>query len=339
MKKEKLALVTGAGGFIGHHLTRYLRGRGYRVRGVDIKYPEYEETNANEFIIADLTNPKNAMKVTKGVSEVYQLAAIIGGMGYLSSHNYEILSKNVVINANMVEAALKNKVDTYFYSSSACVYPEYRQLVPDVAGLKEPDAYPADPQDAYGWEKLTAEKLCIHANEDLGLNTHMARFHNVFGPQGTWRGGKEKAPAALCRKVAVAKLCHHPRIEIWGDGEATRSFLYIHDCTRGIYQIAQSDYHGPLNIGSDRMISVNNLAKMIADIAETSVELEHIPGPQGVRGRNSDNELVERVIHWKPEISLEEGLRRTYHWIEENVNHELAKGADPMDLARSVVYS
>lgn len=335
----KTALVTGAGGFIGFHLVKFLKEKGYWVRGVDIKRPEYEPSAADEFIVMDLVDPHCAMAAVRGCDEVYQLAATIGGMGYLASHNYEILYKNGVINANMVEAARQSDTEKYFYSSSACVYPEYRQESVDIPPLKESDAYPADPQDAYGWEKLTAEKLCIHAYEDYGLNTHIARFHNVFGRLGTWQGGKEKAPAAFCRKVAVAKLSGDRTIEVWGDGEATRSFLYIDDCLRGIYAIMQSDYHGPLNIGMNRMISVNDLAKLIADIAGVKVAaFHHVPGPQGVRGRNSDNSLVEETIGWQPEISLEEGLRRTYRWIEEQVALEIERGTDPAVFKSSVQY-
>ena len=240
-------------------------------------------------------------------------------MGFISCNHSQILHNNALINIHTLEAARKNGVTRYFYTSSACVYPQHKQTVTNVQALKEFDAYPADPQDAYGWEKLLTERLCMHYREDYGLETRIARFHNIFGPLGTWRDGREKAPAALCRKIAVAKLTGNHEIEIWGDGEQTRSFCYIDDCVVGIYKLMRSDFHDPLNLGQDRMISVNELADLISDIAGVKVTKKYVSGPQGVRGRNSDNTLLRQVLSWEPQISLEEGLRRTYCWVEQQV--------------------
>jgi nucleoside-diphosphate-sugar epimerase len=315
----KKILVTGAGGFIGHHLVSYLKRRDYWVRGVDIKYPEFGQTDADEFLHLDLRRWESCLQATADVDEVYALAADMGGMGFISSHHGQILHNNALINIHTLEAARANTVKRYLYTSSACIYPEFKQTEANVTPLKEEDAYPAAPQDAYGWEKLITERLCMHYREDYGIETRIVRFHNIFGPQGTWDGGREKAPAALCRKVAIAKLTENPKVEIWGDGEQTRSFCYIDDCVKGIYQLMQSDYPNPLNLGQDRLISINQLADMIAEIAGIRVIKGHIPGPQGVRGRNSDNTRLRQVLGWEPEISLEEGLARTYAWIEEKV--------------------
>jgi GDP-D-mannose 3', 5'-epimerase len=331
-------LVTGAGGFIGHHLTSYLKMNGNTVIGVDLKLPEFEKTRADKFVLGDLREKKVAERVTKGVDQVYALAADMGGMGYITTHHAEILYNNAMVNWNTLEAARKNGVQDYLYTSSACVYPEYRQTVTNVQPLKEEDAYPADPQDAYGWEKLITEQLCTHYREDYGIQTRMVRFHNIFGPAGTWNGGREKAPAALCRKIAVAKLTKQPSIDVWGDGEQTRSFCYIDDCTRGLGMIMESGYPHPVNLGQDRMVSINELAQIIMTIAEYPCDINHIEGPLGVRGRNSDNTLITKTIGWAPEVSLEEGLRRTYNWIEDVVNYSIAKGITPETLSRSVVY-
>jgi len=317
-------LVTGAGGFIGHHLVSFLKHRGYWVRGVDIKTPEYARTDADEFELLDLREQANALKATRGVEEVYALAANMGGMGYISSHHAEILHANVLINAHTIEAARVNGASRYLFTSSACIYPEFRQTNVQATPLKEEDAYPAQPQDAYGWEKLVTERLCEHYRQDYGLETRMVRFHNIYGPLGTWAGGREKAPAALCRKVATAKLTGNTEIEIWGDGEQTRSFCYIEDCVSGIYKLMRSDHRAPLNLGHDRLVSINELADMIAGIADVRITKSHVAGPEGVRGRNSDNSLISQVLGWKPEISLEEGLRRTYAWIEDRVRQRLA---------------
>lgn len=316
-------LVTGAGGFIGHHLVSFLKRRGYWVRGVDVKLPEYGKTEADEFQVLDLRRWENCLDATEDMDQVYALAADMGGMGYIANHHAEILHNNALINLHTIEAARQNGVQRYLYTSSACIYPEYLQDKPDVTPLREDDAYPAQPQDAYGWEKLIAERLCLHYAEDYGMETRIVRFHNIFGPEGTWNGGREKAPAALCRKVALAKLTGNPDVEIWGDGEQTRSFCYIDDCVEGLYRLMQSDYREPLNLGQDRMVSINELADIIAEIAEIPIEKRHVDGPQGVRGRNSDNSRLRNVLGWEPEISLEDGLTQTYQWIESNVRDQL----------------
>ena len=311
-------LVTGAGGFIGHHLVTYLKQRGYWVRGVDLKYPEYTDVDADEFEILDLRRWDNCLRATEGVDEVYALAADMGGMGFISSHHAEILHNNALINLHTLEAARENGVRRYLYSSSACIYPEYLQTDADVKPLREQDAYPAQPQDAYGWEKLITEKLCEYYASDYGLETRIVRFHNIYGPNGTWDGGREKAPAALCRKIAQVE--DGGTIEIWGDGEQTRSFCYIDDCVEGIYRLMQSDHREPLNLGRDDMISINGLARLIIDISgKRDIELRHVEGPQGVRGRNSDNTRLREVLGWEPGIGLREGLEPTYAWIEQQV--------------------
>ena len=316
-------LVTGAGGFIGHHLVTFLRARGYWVRGVDIKYPEYSAVDADEFEILDLRRWDNCLQATRGIEEVFGLAADMGGMGFISSHHSEILHNNSLINTHTLEAARLNGAKRYFYTSSACVYPEYKQTETNVIPLKEEDAYPAMPQDAYGWEKLVMERLCTHYREDYGLQTRIVRFHNIFGPQGTWEGGREKAPAAMCRKVAMAKLNGNHEIEIWGDGEQTRSFCYIDDCLEGIHRLMRSDHLLPLNLGSDRMVTINELAHLVARCAGIEITLKHVDGPQGVRGRNSDNTRLREVLGWEPQLSLEAGLDKTYAWIEGEVTRKL----------------
>lgn len=320
-------LVTGAGGFIGYHLVGFLKRHGYWVRGVDIKYPEFGVHNADEFVQLDLRRWENCLQATAGVDQVYALGADMGGMGFISSHHAQILHSNALINLHTLAAARENGVSRYLYTSSACVYPEYKQTEVDVTPLREEDAYPAQPQDAYGWEKLISERLCLHYREDYGIETRIVRFHNIFGPLGTWEGGREKAPAALCRKVAVAKLTGNPAVEIWGDGEQTRSFCYIDDCVTGLYKLMQSDYCAPLNLGQDRLVTINQLADMIAEIAGISIAKKHVPGPQGVRGRNSDNTRLRQVLSWEPEISLEEGLARTYAWIEGQLRERTNVGA------------
>ncbi len=316
-------LVTGAGGFIGHHLVTFLKARGYWVRGVDLKHPEFAPTDADEFELLDLRRWDACLQATCGVDEVYALAADMGGMGFISSNHAQILRNNALINLHTIEAARINGVARYFYTSSACVYPEYLQMETNVTPLKEEDVYPAQPQDAYGWEKLIGEHLCHHYREDFGLETRVVRFHNIFGPLGTWEGGREKAPAAMCRKVAVAKLTGNSTVEIWGDGEQTRSFCYIDDCLTGIYKLMRSDYHEPLNLGQDHMVTINELADIVAEIAGVSIVKKHVPGPQGVRGRNSDNTRLHEVLGWSPEISLEAGLAETYAWIEGEVRAKL----------------
>lgn len=312
-------LVTGAGGFIGHHLVDHLKDRGYWVRGADIKEPEFEPTRADEFLLVDLRRWDNCLQATEGIDEVYALAADMGGMGFISGNHAQILHNNTLINTHSIEAARQSGVSRYLYTSSACIYPEYLQTEAEVVPLKESDAYPAEPQDAYGWEKLVAERLCMHYWEDYGFETRTVRFHNIFGPLGTWCGGREKAPAAMCRKVAIAKMTEDPVVEIWGDGEQTRSFCYIDDCLEGIYRLMRSDFRQPLNLGQDRMITINELVDMVADAAGVTIEKRHVDGPQGVRGRNSDNSLLREVLAWEPQVTLEDGLARTYAWIEEQV--------------------
>jgi nucleoside-diphosphate-sugar epimerase len=268
------------------------------------------------------------------MDEVYALAADMGGMGFISSHHAQILCNNSLINIHTLDAARANGIRRYLYTSSACIYPEYKQTDANVTPLKEEDAYPAQPQDAYGWEKLIAERLCTHYREDYGIETRIVRFHNIFGPLGTWDGGREKAPAALCRKIAVAKLTGNHEIEIWGDGEQTRSFCLIDDCVKGIYKLMRSDYAEPLNLGQDRMVSINQLADVIAAIAGIRIVKKHVPGPQGVRGRNSDNTRLREVLGWEPEIALEEGLARTYYWIEAQVRNGLQPAVPIEERAR-----
>jgi GDP-D-mannose 3',5'-epimerase len=309
-------LVTGAGGFIGHHLVSYLKKRGYWVRGADWKNTEYAPTDADEFALVDLRRWENCLQATKDVDEVYALAADMGGMGFISANHAQILHNNSLINIHTLEAAHQNKVRRYLYTSSACVYPEFKQTDANVTPLKEEDAYPAQPQDAYGWEKLVTERLCTHYAEDYGIETRTVRFHNIFGPLGTWDGGREKAPAAMCRKIANAKITGNPEIEIWGDGEQTRSFCYIDDCLEGIHRLMRSDFSEPINLGQDRMVTINQLADIVAAVAGVRIVKKHIEGPMGVRGRNSDNTLLRRVLNWEPTISLEEGFARTYPWIE-----------------------
>ncbi len=322
-------LVTGAGGFIGHHLVSFLKKRRCWVRGVDLKWPEFATTEADEFRIADLRDAAASLDVTKDIDEVYALAADMGGMGFICQNHARILQHNALINLHTIDAARRQGVRRYFFASTACVYPEYRQTDAGVTPLREQDAYPAAPQDAYGWEKLMAERLCMHYMNDFGLQTRVARFHNVFGPLGTWEGGREKAPAAMCRKVAFAKLIGDHQIEVWGDGLQTRSFCYIDDCVEGIYRLMQSDHGHPLNLGSDRLVSINELVDLVAQASGIKVTKTYVDGPQGVRGRNSDNTRLRQVLAWEPQVSLEQGLARTYQWIEQQVRRKLDSSGEP----------
>ena len=314
MSEPTRVLVTGAGGFIGHHLTKYLTERGYWVRGVDIKEPEYEPTAANEFQLLDLSLPENCRQATEGIDEVYGLAANMGGIGFIETNKAVIVRDNTLINLNSIEAARQNNVKRYLYTSSACIYPGYKQKETDVTPLREEDAYPADAEDGYGWEKLYMERVCRHYTDDFGIDTRVVRFHNIFGPLGTYDGGREKSPAAICRKIALAQ--DGDDIEVWGDGEQTRSYCYIDDCVEGIYRLMRSDHREPINLGQDRMISVNELVDMVATIAGKRIGKQYdLTKPQGVRGRNSDNTRLREVLKWEPTVSLEEGLEVTYHWI------------------------
>jgi GDP-D-mannose 3', 5'-epimerase len=316
MRSLKRILVTGAGGFIGHHLVTRLKSEGHWVRGADIKMPEYEASAADEFAQVDLRKYDNCLLVTRcGIDQVYNLAADMGGIGYITASHADIARNSVLINAHMLEASRLNDVSRFLFSSSACVYAGSKQTCADVTPLREEDAYPADPEPGYGWEKLFTEELCRYYRRDYKFETRLVRFHNVYGPLGTYEGGKEKAPAAISRKVALAQ--DHGEIEIWGDGEQTRSFMYVDDCVEGLVRLMASDYHEPLNLGTDRLISINGLVDLVSKIARKHLIKRHDLGkPQGVRGRNSDNTRLKKVLGWEPSISLEVGLEVTYKWIE-----------------------
>ena len=319
----KTALVCGAGGFIGGHLVKRLKKEGFWVRGVDIKMHEYCTSSADEFIQGDLRDAPFCKKITdKSFDEVYQLAADMGGAGFIFSgdHDAEVMHNSATINLNMLEAGRLALVKKIFYSSSACIYPEYNQLDPDTPNCSEESAYPAAPDSEYGWEKLFSERLFFAYSRNYGMQVRVARFHNIFGPEGTWTGGREKAPAAMCRKVA--QTAEGGEIEMWGDGKQTRSFLYVDECLEGIRRLMDSDFAGPVNIGSDEMISLNGLAEMAMDIAGKKVLIKHIPGPLGVRGRNSDNNLIQEKLSWKPSTKLIDGLTVTYRWIKEQLQRQ-----------------
>ena len=315
----KRVLVTGAGGFIGHHLVNRLVRKGFWVRGVDIKLPEYAPTSAHEFELLDLRRWPNCLQAVRGgVQMVYNLAANMGGIGFIESHKAAIMHDNVLINVHMLEAARLHGIERYLYTSSACVYPGYRQDSAEVKPLKEEDAYPADPEDGYGWEKLFSERQCRHYWEDFGLETRIVRFHNIYGPLGTYDGGREKSPAAICRKIALAE--DGSEIEVWGDGEQTRSYCYVDDCVEGMERLMGSSYRDPLNLGSDRLVTINELVDIVARIAGKRIRRRHdLSKPQGVRGRNSDNARLREVLGWEPGTSLEKGLDQTYRWISQQL--------------------
>lgn len=313
----KQALVCGAGGFIGSHMVKRLKSEGFWVRGVDLKYPEFSPTLADDFVIGDLRDQLICRDIVdRKFDEIYQFAADMGGAGYIftGEHDANVMHNSATINLNMVEVCRKRNIKRVFYSSSACMYPAYNQEDPDNPNCAEDSAYPAAPDSEYGWEKLFSERVYLAYNRNHGMECRIARFHNIFGPEGTWTGGKEKAPAAMCRKVATAK--NSDVIQIWGDGKQTRSFLFIDECIEGILKLTRSDKTGPYNIGSDEMVSINRLVAMVMEIAGKKLTIEHIPGPLGVRGRNSDNKLIKKALGWAPNRSLREGLEKTYKWIE-----------------------
>lgn len=313
----KKALVCGAGGFIGGHLVGRLKREGFWVRGADLKFHEFAETEADDFVIGDLRDAEFCRSIIDTrFDEVYQLAADMGGAGYIftGEHDADVMHNSATINLNVLDVCHKRNIKKIFYSSSACMYPAYNQEDPDNPLCSEDSAYPAAPDSEYGWEKLFSERLYLAYRRNYGIEAHIARYHNIFGPQGTWRGGREKAPAALCRKVAMA--ADGDAIEVWGDGNQTRSFLYIEECLEGTTRLLRSRFSGPVNIGSEEMVTINHLIDIIADIAGKRIEKQHIAGPQGVRGRNSDNRLITQKLGWSPSLPLRAGLERTYSWIE-----------------------
>ncbi len=312
-------VVTGAGGFIGHHLVKRLKAEGHWVRGVDIKYPEFEESAADDFLVADLRHFESCLQATDGVDDVYQLAADMGGIGYITANHAFLTRNNTLINSHMLEAARVSKVDRYLYTSSACVYPSFLQESEDVTPLREEEAVPADPEKGYGWEKLFAEQLTAYYHEECGLDVRIIRFHNIYGPLGTYDGGREKAPAAICRKVAMAS--DGGSIEVWGDGEQTRSFCYISDCVEGLRRIMESGYTKPINLGTEELITVNGLVDAVCSAAGKALTRQHdLTKPQGVRGRNSDNTILAEIIGWQPEIQVSEGIKYTYDWIAAQIS-------------------
>jgi GDP-D-mannose 3', 5'-epimerase len=320
MGELKKALVCGAGGFIGNHMVTRLKSEGFWVRGIDLKYPEFSETKADDFLIGDLRDPYICRQIVdRKFDEVYQFAADMGGAGFVftGENDADIMHNSGIINLNILDACHKRNVKRVFYSSSACIYPEYNQMEPENPNCAEDSAYPAAPDSDYGWEKLFSERLYLAFHRNFGMDVRIARYHNIFGPLGTWEGGREKAPAAMCRKVAMAE--DGGEIEIWGDGKQTRSFLYVDECLEGTLRLTRSDWTGPVNIGSDEMVSIDALADMAMDIAGKQLSKKHIEGPLGVRGRNSDNRLIEAKLGWRPTRPLKEGMEKTYQWIKAQI--------------------
>jgi GDP-D-mannose 3', 5'-epimerase len=315
----KSVLVNGAGGFIGSHLVKRLKSEGFWVRGADLKRPEYSATGADDFVVGDLRDPQVVAEVMNGIEDVYQLAADMGGAGYIftGEHDAAVMHNSALINLNTLQIGVEAGVKRFFYSSSACIYPEFNQMDPDNPVCTESSAYPAGPDSEYGWEKLFSERLYLSYMRNYGVQVRIARFHNIFGPDGTWDGGKEKAPAALCRKVAQAP--ERGEIEIWGDGKQTRSFLYVDECVEGVRRLMESDFTGPVNIGSEEMVTINQLAELVMDVAGKELSIHHIKGPLGVRGRNSDNKLIFEKLGWRPNRPLREGLEKTYAWVANQV--------------------
>jgi len=334
---KKRIVIAGGAGFIGSHLAKRLKEEGNHVIVGDWQTNEYfkQEEFCDEFIHTDLRSLEECLKLTKGAEEIYNLAADMGGMGFIQSNHSTILYNNTMISFNMAEAARRNGAKRFFYSSSACIYPEYKQTDPENPGLKESDAWPAEPQDAYGLEKLVTEELCKHYEKDFGIQMRVGRFHNIYGPQGTWKGGREKAPAAFTRKV----LASEKEFEMWGDGEQTRSFCLVDDCVEGILRLMRSDVREPLNVGSEEMISMNDLAKLIMSFENKNLPIKHIPGPEGVRGRNSNNTLIKQKLNWAPSITLETGLRKLYFWMKEEIEKEKRKGTDISSYGSSFVVT
>ncbi len=325
-------VVTGAGGFIGHHLVSYLAKCGLWVRGVDLKQPEFAPTLADEFLILDLRDHDNCLIAAEGMDDVYHLAADMGGIGYISSERASIARNNTMINIGMLEAARQTGAERFLYSSSACIYPHHLQISADVVPLREDNAWPAQPEEGYGLEKLYAEKLCEYYTSDHGLATRVVRFHNVYGPLGTFHGGREKAPAAICRKIASIE--NGGEIEIWGDGQQTRSFMYVSDCVEGIHRIMEAGYDGPLNLGTDELVSINELVDIVAAAAGKRIHKRHeLTRPQGVRGRNSDNNRLRDLLGWEPRTGLREGIQPTYRWIAKQLGAAKRRPAVPASAA------